>query len=68
VAVAESVDSNVRHAGDLPELKGATLLASIPVIRNSQDVRRRRLLLGSYAAAYGLMLVLVGITVVSALR
>ena len=67
VAMAESIDSNVRHARDLPELKGATLLASIPVISNTEDDRRRRVMLGSYAAAYSLMLVLVGITVVSAL-
>jgi succinoglycan biosynthesis transport protein ExoP len=67
VAVVESVDSNVRHARDLPELKGVTLLASIPVIHNSADQRRRRIWIGSYAAAYGLMLALVGVTVVSAL-
>ena len=68
VALAETADGNVRHARDLPQIKGATLLASIPNIRNSVDQRRRRVLLGSYAAASSAMLLVVGITIVLALR
>lgn len=68
VAIAETVDANVRGARDLPEIKGVTLLASIPTIRNSEDQRRRRWLLGSYAIAGSVMVALVGITVLSALR
>jgi polysaccharide biosynthesis transport protein len=54
VAASEAADKNVRIARDLPMLNDVPLLASIPVIRNSRDKRRRVLLFGSFLAAYSL--------------
>lgn len=68
VAIAETVDTTVRNVDDLPDIKGVLLLASIPMIVNSQDLRRQRWRRVSYVLAGGAMFVLVSFTVLSALR
>ncbi len=68
IAVAESTDSRVRGAGDLPEFPEASLLASIPHISNRSDRRRHRLVFVSWTAAYGLAIFIVGATVIAALH
>jgi uncharacterized protein involved in exopolysaccharide biosynthesis len=54
VAASEATDKNVRIARDLPMLNDVAVLASIPVIRNTRDKRRRALMYGSFLAAYSL--------------
>lgn len=66
VAIVESTDSTVRSARDLPELPGVPMLATIPVILNKADRRRRRMVFGSYAAVLSMCAVVVGLTVVAA--
>ncbi len=68
VAIAEGADSNVRHTRDLPEIAGVPMLATIPVILNTNDRRRRRLVFGSYVAAFSVLVVFVGVTIVAALH
>ena len=68
VVIAESSDSNIRDTGDFPVIGDAPVLASIPMISNSADRRRRRLVLTTWAAAYGLAIFVVGATVVTALH
>lgn len=68
VVIAEASDSNVRDVRDLPLFGDAQVLASIPLIQNSRDRRRRRLVFASWAAAYGVAIFAVGATVVAALR
>jgi succinoglycan biosynthesis transport protein ExoP len=66
VAIAESSDSNIRDARDLPSL--GPVLAAIPAISNSRDRRARRLKFVSWAAAYAVALFVVGATVISAVQ
>jgi succinoglycan biosynthesis transport protein ExoP len=54
VAVAESMDHNVRMANDLGLPDSTPLLASIPFVKNTRDRRRRVLMLGGFAVAYSL--------------
>jgi polysaccharide biosynthesis transport protein len=68
VAIVESADTNIRNARDLPVGDDAILLASIPIISNSQDRRHRRMVLGAYVAAYGTALIVIGATIVSSLN
>ena len=68
VAIAEASDSRIRDTRDLPEFGDGPLLASIPTIPNASDRRRRRLILISWAAAYGAAICVVGMTVISALQ
>jgi succinoglycan biosynthesis transport protein ExoP len=68
VAIAESSDSNIRDARDLPSLGGAPVLAVIPEISNSRDRRMRRLRFVSWATAYAVALFVVGATVIRAVQ
>jgi hypothetical protein len=54
VAASEAADKKVRIARDLSMFNDVPVLASIPVIRNTRDKRRRVLLFGSFLAAYSL--------------
>jgi polysaccharide biosynthesis transport protein len=67
VAISESSDSRMRGAEDFPLLDDAPLLASIPRIDNSGDRRRHRLRLLTWAAAYSVIILFVGVTVFRAL-
>ncbi|MDP9009203.1 MAG: hypothetical protein M3N91_10970 [Pseudomonadota bacterium] len=68
VAVAESVDYNVRAARDLALPEGTPLLASIPFIKNKRDRRIRVLMLSSFAAAYSLAAFIAVAVILSSLR
>lgn len=62
VTVAESADTSVRGPTDLPALAGVELLGTIPVILTAGDRRRRAIVLGCVAGAYGIAILIVGIT------
>jgi polysaccharide chain length determinant protein (PEP-CTERM system associated) len=66
VAVSESADKNIRTARDLVLPDGMPVLASIPVIQNKRDRRRRVLKVGSFIAAYSIALAVAAAVVVSA--
>jgi polysaccharide biosynthesis transport protein len=66
IAIAENSDSRIRDVNDFPLFADAQVLASIPLISNSRDTRRRRLVFVSWIAAYGIALFVVGATVLSA--
>jgi succinoglycan biosynthesis transport protein ExoP len=68
VAIAESADMNIRNVGDLPINEAVPLLATIPIIRNSLDLRQRRRLGATVSLVFGVAVFLVGTVVVSALR
>lgn len=65
VAVAEVTDPTLRSTADLPRLADAPLLASIPPIPNSQDVRRGRFVRGAWFAAYAAAFTLVCIRILA---
>jgi succinoglycan biosynthesis transport protein ExoP len=65
VAIAENSDSTIRDVNDFPMFGDAQVLASIPIIPNTRDSRRRRLVFISWVAAYGVALFVVGAAVVS---
>jgi len=67
VAIAESADPSIRNVGDLPEID-APLLATIPVIRNPSDRRRRQMLFAAVGFAYALAALAVGSVITAALR
>jgi uncharacterized protein involved in exopolysaccharide biosynthesis len=66
VAIVESNDTTVRGTSDLPMHGEAIHLGTIPMILIAADRRRRTLLWGTVAGAYGLAVVFVGISIVSA--
>jgi polysaccharide chain length determinant protein (PEP-CTERM system associated) len=68
VAIAEASDSNIRDSGDLSRIGDGLVLVSIPEIHNTRDRRRRRLVFTSWAVAYGLAVVAVGVTVIQAVQ
>jgi polysaccharide chain length determinant protein (PEP-CTERM system associated) len=68
VVMAEASDSNVRDVRDLPAFGDAPVLASIPLISNTRDRRRHRLVFVSWAAAYAAAVFIVGTVVVSAVK
>jgi polysaccharide chain length determinant protein (PEP-CTERM system associated) len=68
VAVSESTDRNIRTARDMVLPDGLPVLASIPVIKNKRDRRRRALKLGSFIAAYSIALAVAAAVVVSGHR
>jgi succinoglycan biosynthesis transport protein ExoP len=68
VAVAESGDANIRDVRDLPKIGDGLVLASIPHILNTGDRRRRRFAFASWAVAYAAAILVVGATVVSAIK
>jgi polysaccharide chain length determinant protein (PEP-CTERM system associated) len=65
IAVSESTDKNIRTARDIQLPEGMPVLASIPVIKNRRDRRRRVLKLGSLIAAYSIALSLAAAVIVS---
>ena len=66
VAVAESMDKNIRTARDLPLPPEVPMLASIPFIDNKRDRTRRALRVGSFVVAYSIALAVAVAVVVSA--
>jgi polysaccharide chain length determinant protein (PEP-CTERM system associated) len=68
VVMAEANDNKVRDVKDLPLSGDVVVLASIPLISNARDQRRRRLVFTSWAAAYTVALLVVGSVVVSAVK
>ncbi len=68
VAIAEASDSRIRDVRDLPLFGEVQMLAAIPTIMTKRDRRRRRLAFASWAAAYTVAILVVGTTVVHALR
>jgi hypothetical protein len=68
VVIAEASDSSIRDVKDLPDFGGVPVLASIPLIHNGRDQRRRRLVVLSWVVAYGAAVAVVGLTVFSALK
>jgi hypothetical protein len=66
--MAEANDNKVRDVKDLPLSGDVVVLASIPLISNARDQRRRRLVFTSWAAAYTVALLVVGSVVVSAVK
>ena len=64
--LAESADPTVRGRRDLLEFPNAPLMAAVPVLENAADRRRQIVVWGSYAAALGLAVLGVAITVVTA--
>lgn len=65
-ALAESSDQTVRSYHDVRVVTAVPMLGAIPILLNPEDARRRKALLGGYAAALGIALLLVGITVARA--
>jgi hypothetical protein len=65
-ALAETSDPTVRSYHDVREISGVPLLGAVPVLLNPVDARRRKVLIGTYAGAFGLALMIVGITVARA--
>ncbi len=68
VAVAESLDKNVRTGRDLHLPEEVPLLVSIPFIDNGRDRRRRAIMLSSVLASYTVAALIAGAVVVSALH
>ena len=68
VAIAESMDRNVRIARDVSLLDDIPVLASIPFIRNTRDKRRRALMFTSFAAAYSIAACVAAAVILSALH
>jgi hypothetical protein len=68
VAVAESMDKNVRAAGGLPTLDDIPVLANIPVIKNTRDRRRGAIVFGSFVAAYSVAAAAAGAVIILALH
>lgn len=68
VAIAESMDRTLHIGRDAAIFHDIPVLASIPVIRNSRDKRRRFLMFTSYAAAYSLAALAAGAVILSALH
>lgn len=68
IVVAEASDSSVRDVSDLPMFGEASVLASIPLISNARDRRRRRMVFTAWAAAYAAALFFVGTVVISAVN
>jgi polysaccharide biosynthesis transport protein len=64
-ALAESGDKKVRTARDVLLPDGVPMLASIPFIKNTRDRRRRAIMLTSFAAGYGLAIVVAAAVIVS---
>ena len=64
--LAESTDPAVRGMRDLREITNIPALAAVPVLENALDRRNRVLLWGSYAAAVGVGVVTVIVTIISA--
>jgi succinoglycan biosynthesis transport protein ExoP len=65
VALTESMDRNVRTAGDLALPDGVVILANIPFIRNKWDRRRRAIMFSTFVAAYSVALVIAGVVIIS---
>ena len=65
VAIAEAMDPSIRDSSDLTQLGNVQVFASLPVILNRPDRVRRNLVLLSVVAAYGVAVVVVGLTVVA---
>ncbi len=68
VAIAETLDKNIRTARDLPLPDGIPILASIPFIKNRRDRHARVFKVGSVIAVYSLALFVAGAVIVSALH
>ncbi|MEP6546192.1 MAG: hypothetical protein ABJD53_01900 [Gammaproteobacteria bacterium] len=66
VAISENMDRTLRIARDATIFHDVPVLASIPVIRNSRDKRRRFLMLGSYVVACSLAVLTAGAVIISA--
>lgn len=64
--LAESADPTVRGRQDLREFPNVPITATVPVLENADDRRRRIVVWGSYAAALGLATMAVAMTVVTA--
>lgn len=65
VAAAESTDPSVRNAADLPQIEHFPLLAAIPMIHNSEDRLRRRMVASACTLAYAAAIIAVGIVVMA---
>lgn len=65
-ALAESSDQTVRSYHDVRVVTSVPMIGAIPVLLNPDDARRRKMLVGGYAAAFGVALLIVGITVARA--
>lgn len=65
-AVVEASDPSVRGTDDLQDIMETTPVGNVPLIHNSQDLRRRRIQFGSMAAAFAVAAAIVGITILSA--
>jgi hypothetical protein len=68
VALAESMDKNVRIAQGLPMLDDIPVLANIPIIKNTRDRRRGAIMLASFVAAYSIAAAAAGAVIISALH
>lgn len=68
IAMAESMDHNVRTTKDLPLPDGTPLLASIPFIKNKRDRRRSALVFFSFTAAYSVAAFAAIAVIISSLR
>jgi polysaccharide chain length determinant protein (PEP-CTERM system associated) len=64
----ESSDPTVRSANDVRLLGDLAVIGAIPRLLTRADRRRRNVVWGSIASAYGVALIVVAITVVGALR
>ena len=68
VAVSESMDRTVHITRDISVFNDVAVLASIPIIRNKRDKRRRFIEFTSLATAYSIAAIIAGAVIVSALH
>jgi polysaccharide chain length determinant protein (PEP-CTERM system associated) len=66
MVMAESSGTALRSAQDFPAFGDAELLATIPLIETSKDRRRRRIAFASWAVAYSVAILAVGVVVSAA--